>query len=256
MTEMKSVYSAVRTGSLNKAVCACATYRINRLVLITKMKSVYSAVRTRSLNKAVCACATYSINWSVFIIERESVYSAVQTGALNKAVCACATYSINWSVFIIERESVYSAVRTGDLNKAVCAPSFKRCLVIIPNRTIGPSWHREVLPIWPRARQEQTAVRCPKSPQLQTGQPEGAHLGALQCPRLTCYLRGKLSVLWVQAASKACYPVTLALLQQSCRICLQLALHLKVLSSDLISLNHSKHWAFAWPHSQLQSNKC
>jgi hypothetical protein len=25
ITEMKSVYSAVRTGSLNKAVCACAT---------------------------------------------------------------------------------------------------------------------------------------------------------------------------------------------------------------------------------------
>jgi hypothetical protein len=46
----------------NKAVCACATYSINRLVFITEMKSVYSAVRTGSLNKAVCSCATYSIN--------------------------------------------------------------------------------------------------------------------------------------------------------------------------------------------------
>jgi hypothetical protein len=27
------------------------------------MKSVYSAVRTGPLNEAVCACATYSINW-------------------------------------------------------------------------------------------------------------------------------------------------------------------------------------------------
>jgi hypothetical protein len=62
ITEMKSVYSAVQTGSLNKAVCACATYSINRLVFITEMKSVYSAVRTGSLNKAVCACAIYSIN--------------------------------------------------------------------------------------------------------------------------------------------------------------------------------------------------
>jgi hypothetical protein len=52
---MKSVYSAVRTGSLNEAVCACATYSINWLVFITEMKSVYSAVRTESLNKAVCA---------------------------------------------------------------------------------------------------------------------------------------------------------------------------------------------------------
>jgi hypothetical protein len=32
------------------------------LVFITETKSVYSAVRTGSLNKAVCACAAYSIN--------------------------------------------------------------------------------------------------------------------------------------------------------------------------------------------------
>ena len=31
------------------------TYSINWLVFITEMKSVYSAVRTGSLNKAVCA---------------------------------------------------------------------------------------------------------------------------------------------------------------------------------------------------------
>jgi len=33
----------------------CATYSINWLVFITEMKSVYSAARTGSLNKAVCA---------------------------------------------------------------------------------------------------------------------------------------------------------------------------------------------------------
>jgi hypothetical protein len=33
----------------------CATYSINWLVFITELKSVYSAVRTGSLNKAVCA---------------------------------------------------------------------------------------------------------------------------------------------------------------------------------------------------------
>jgi hypothetical protein len=32
----------------------CATYSINWLVFITEMKSVYCAVRTGSLNKAVC----------------------------------------------------------------------------------------------------------------------------------------------------------------------------------------------------------
>ena len=33
----------------------CATYSINWLVFITEMKSIYSAVRTGYLNKAVCA---------------------------------------------------------------------------------------------------------------------------------------------------------------------------------------------------------
>jgi len=33
----------------------CATYSINWLVFITEIKSVYSAVRTGSLNKAVCS---------------------------------------------------------------------------------------------------------------------------------------------------------------------------------------------------------
>ena len=145
----------------------CATYNINWLVFITEMKIVYCAVRTGSLNKAVYAsscsahtvfmcfvfiwektatCATYSINWLVFITEMKSVYCAVRTGSLNKAVCtsSCsahtifmcfviiweqtttfATYSINWLVFITEMKSVYSAVRTGSLNKAACASSLK-----------------------------------------------------------------------------------------------------------------------------------
>jgi hypothetical protein len=46
-----------------------ATYSINWLIFITEMKSGYSAVRTGSLNEAVCACATYNINWLVFITE-------------------------------------------------------------------------------------------------------------------------------------------------------------------------------------------
>jgi hypothetical protein len=50
------------------------------------MESVYSAVRTESLNKAVCGFATYSKIWLAFITVKKSVYSAVRTGALNKAV--------------------------------------------------------------------------------------------------------------------------------------------------------------------------
>ena len=58
ITEMKWVYSAVRTGSLNKSVCT---------------------VRTGSLNKAVCAVRSGSLNKTV---------CAVRTGSFNKAVCA------------------------------------------------------------------------------------------------------------------------------------------------------------------------
>jgi hypothetical protein len=62
---MKSVYCAVRAGSLNKAVCVCATYSINWLVFITEIKSVYSAVRTRSLNKAVCASSLKGLRYTI-----------------------------------------------------------------------------------------------------------------------------------------------------------------------------------------------
>ena len=68
-----------------------ATSSINWLVFITQIKSVYSAVRTGALNitwvqsilEQTATCATYSINWLVFITEMKSVYSAVRTGALN-----------------------------------------------------------------------------------------------------------------------------------------------------------------------------
>ena len=41
-----------------------APYNINWLVFITEMKSVYSAVRTGSLNKAVCASSLNVLNYS------------------------------------------------------------------------------------------------------------------------------------------------------------------------------------------------
>ena len=40
---------------ISEQTATYATYCINWLVFITEMKSVYSAVRTGSLNKAVCA---------------------------------------------------------------------------------------------------------------------------------------------------------------------------------------------------------
>ena len=49
----------------------CATYSINWLVFITQMKSVYSAVRTGSLNKAVCAS---SLNILKFYTDKKRAY--------------------------------------------------------------------------------------------------------------------------------------------------------------------------------------
>jgi hypothetical protein len=40
---------------ISEQTATCATYSINWLVFMTEMKSVYSAVGTESLNKAVCA---------------------------------------------------------------------------------------------------------------------------------------------------------------------------------------------------------
>jgi hypothetical protein len=42
------------TYILPTQTATCATYSINCLVFITELKSVYNAVRTGSLNKAVC----------------------------------------------------------------------------------------------------------------------------------------------------------------------------------------------------------
>ena len=50
---LPTLYLCVLYLSENKEA-TCATYSINWLVFITEMKSVYCAVRTGSLNKAVC----------------------------------------------------------------------------------------------------------------------------------------------------------------------------------------------------------
>ena len=49
----------------------CASYPINWLVFITEMQSVYNAVRTRSLNKAVCASSlnrqNFQARWLLYV---------------------------------------------------------------------------------------------------------------------------------------------------------------------------------------------
>ena len=104
ITETKSVYCAVRTGSLYIIQVMCfvwiweqtainSLYSINWLGFITQMKCVYCAVRTWSLYIIQVMCfvwiweqtaiiSLYSINWLVFITQMKCVYCAVRTWSL------------------------------------------------------------------------------------------------------------------------------------------------------------------------------
>ena len=120
---------------------------------INEMKSVYCAVWTGSLNKAVCASSvkgiiylrTNSDLWHLqykligFYKRDEKCLLCGGTGSLNKAVCASSVKGIIYLrtnsdlchlqykliSFLTEMKSVYSAVRTGSLNKVVCASSLE-----------------------------------------------------------------------------------------------------------------------------------
>jgi hypothetical protein len=92
----------------------CATYSINWLVFVTEMKSVYSAVRTGSFNKAVCASSLKGYHSKIV-----QFFLCVECFVLiSEKTAAFALYVINWLVFITLVESVYSAVRTDSLYKA------------------------------------------------------------------------------------------------------------------------------------------
>ena len=56
----------MRFVSIWEQTATCATYSINWLLFITEMKSVYSAVRTGSVNKAVCASSLKGQNVGLF----------------------------------------------------------------------------------------------------------------------------------------------------------------------------------------------
>ena len=61
------------TPSFTVTCATCATYNINWLVFITEMKSVYSAVRTGSLNRAVCASFNYT-HQHMHICKKSKIY--------------------------------------------------------------------------------------------------------------------------------------------------------------------------------------
>jgi hypothetical protein len=106
----------------------CATYSMNLLVFITEMKSIYRAVRTGSLNKGVCACfltlQNLLVTWCTTTLTFNNSTLCLQciyVFCIYLKTATCVPYSIKLIAFITEMKSVYSAVRTGSLNKAVCA---------------------------------------------------------------------------------------------------------------------------------------
>ena len=90
----------------------CATYSINWLVFITEVKSVYCAVRTGSLNKAVCASylkvnllkPTGHVVHQQFNIQQLYVLPTLYLCVLclSESKQRLVPHSINWSVFITE----------------------------------------------------------------------------------------------------------------------------------------------------------
>ena len=78
----------------------CATYSINWLVFITQMKSVYSAVRTGSLNKAYWSRDAPAVQHSTTVRSAHTVFMCFVF--IWEQTATCATYSINWLVFITD----------------------------------------------------------------------------------------------------------------------------------------------------------
>jgi hypothetical protein len=99
------------------------------------VENVYSAVRTGSINKAVCACATYIINWLVFITVVEGVYSGVRTVPLNKATCAPSFKG--WDI----RSTVAKQFSTGLDRFQACEPRKRGRKKRVANECSTPSHH-------------------------------------------------------------------------------------------------------------------
>ena len=59
MTEVKSVYSTVRAGSLNKAVCA-SSLKVNIATTVRSAHAVFMCFVF--ISEQTATCATYSIN--------------------------------------------------------------------------------------------------------------------------------------------------------------------------------------------------
>ena len=90
----------------------CATYAINWLVFITEMKSVYSAVRTGSLNKAVWVSwlkDTPLIDWTL----EDSFYFSIMT-ITNLSLFFWSTLSCIPPMYICTETAVVRPVDGGD----------------------------------------------------------------------------------------------------------------------------------------------
>ena len=88
----------------------CATYGINWLVFITEMKSVYCAVRTGSLNKAVCASSVKGQYSRYLVMSNRICYLYVyifrrsQHSSFNPSSCPDTTSTTEASNVLLETE--------------------------------------------------------------------------------------------------------------------------------------------------------
>ena len=88
---------------ISEQTATCAAYSINWLVFITEMKSVYCAVRTGSLNKAVCASVFKGIiTWAANIPVCTSEYTIPPAlkGNLHESKCPVPFWLLHTKVLL------------------------------------------------------------------------------------------------------------------------------------------------------------
>jgi len=128
----------------------CATYSINWLVFITEMKSVYSAVRTGSLNKAVCALSL-KCPLNTLLAVTTFLFHDGERPVTDSTQCPLLiTYTTNpLSVGLLIDTAIYDSTRS---NERPVLPNLRRkpgqCKVHQNSATQGRKWRhsiREVL---------------------------------------------------------------------------------------------------------------
>ena len=122
----------------------CATYSINWLVFITEMKSVYCAVRTWSLTKAVCTSSLKGLSLSHFIL-RILIIDSLTTADVRPM-----TRILNWKLSIVWGKLTPTTFRKSQQQKIFHSngPSKIGFLILFHHTLLTLSMLRTIGSVW------------------------------------------------------------------------------------------------------------